>query len=1299
MTSIFLSYARSDDEPFVRRLHADLTAAGFDAWFDKDDLRSRGLTFHQEIKDAIRERDRVIYIGGPKASSSLYVREEWQLALALDKPVIPILRLGVLESIIPGSLALLHCDDFSDDAQYPQQLAKLITNLRLPPPPLGRLFGNLPELPKHFQARPELLRRVKDALLVDLQKPVVVTGAGSRVGMQGMGGIGKSVLAAALARDQEIRRSYPDGVIWVRFGKMPEPENEQHQRIEQLQRDVVGYLGGDLTFIGHVQGKSVLRQLLLDKSVVFVFDDVWQARHVAEFIELGPRCRALITTRDAGIVNTMEGALFQVQLFSETESLQLLAEATKVEVESLPAEAREVARECGYLPLALALCAGITTKQAGRWGHVLERLRRADLQKIANSQAIEPQHRSIWVAMHASVEELAEPHRQRFAELSVFGPRGPIPSAAVQTLWAHTGQLDDLDCDELLAELRDRSLIRLDAPRPSVEGAHTVHSNWGLSLHDLLYDYARRTAGEPGPLHQVLLDAYRAKCPDGWYTAPRDGYLQGHLRSHLLTVGRTDELVELLTDLRWIQAKAEAGMVFELASDYAALREVLPEFQAERREEEERTERLCKYGHDLIDYARAHRQGNGQSVPLPEPPDTRALCMATAAPAERGSELGLSQAARVRAFANFVSAHNHDLSVNPNETIVVARNSARGGLIVEKAEALLEAFSRPWLARDPRLLPRSAYPVCKRVFIGRSSLIFSLAITIDGCHAVAASKDRTLRIWNLDSGAEENTLLGHTFWVWSVAITPDGRRAVSASWDHTLKVWDLESGVEEKTLQGHTGSVQCVAITPDGRRSVSGSYDNTVKVWDLASGALEMTLVGHTGDVNSVNITPNGKRAISASADHTLKVWDLESRALEMTLVGHTGDVNSVNITPDGKRAISASGDTTLKVWDLTSGHVEMTLVGHTKRLSTVAITPDGRRAVSGSDDRSVKIWNLEKGVIEKTLQGHTGALTCVTISPDGRRVVSSGGDRALRVWDLNGDMEENRLVGHTGWVMSIEITLDGRFAVSTSYDECVKVWDIETGAEVEEKILRGDSEHSFVAITLDGRRAVSASYDNTLRVWDLTSGDVETTLVGHTGDVNSVTITPDGRRAISASDDKTLKVWDLTSGEVQMTLVGHTDDVNFVTITPDGRRAVSASSDNTLRVWNLETGAEEKSLQDTARVQAVAITPDSLHAISGNWTGTLRVWDLKSGAEEKTLQEHGLWLTSVAITQDGRCAVSASADRTVKVWDLANGLCVATYSAGASVSAVAVYGDNRIVCGTVDGQMHFLKLMNERSI
>ena len=79
-----------------------------------------------------------------------------------------------------------------------------------------------------------------------------------------------------------------------------------------------------------------------------------------------------------------------------------------------------------------------------------------------------------------------------------------------------------------------------------------------------------------------------------------------------------------------------------------------------------------------------------------------------------------------------------------------------------------------------------------------------------------------------------------------VAISPDGRRVVSGSSDKTLKVWDVETGKCVATLEGHSAWVIGVAVFPDGQRVVSGSWDNTLKVWDLATGECLATLEGHS---------------------------------------------------------------------------------------------------------------------------------------------------------------------------------------------------------------------------------------------------------------------------------------------------------------------------------------------------------------------------------------------------------------------------------------------------------------------
>ena len=123
--------------------------------------------------------------------------------------------------------------------------------------------------------------------------------------------------------------------------------------------------------------------------------------------------------------------------------------------------------------------------------------------------------------------------------------------------------------------------------------------------------------------------------------------------------------------------------------------------------------------------------------------------------------------------------------------------------------------------------------------------------------------------------------------VYNVAVTADGRRAVSASRDATLRVWDLGSGKLLRTLAGHHAGNRGVVVTADGRRAVSASYDRTLKVWDLGSGKLLRTLTGHVNAVQGVAVTADSRRAISASRDErsgsgtsTQGNWSAPSRGM-----------------------------------------------------------------------------------------------------------------------------------------------------------------------------------------------------------------------------------------------------------------------------------------------------------------------------------------------------------------------------------------------------------------------------------
>ena len=278
MSAFFLSYARGDDEPFVRRLYADLTAAGFDVWFDRVSMPSRNLTFHEEIRDAIAVRERLLLVVGPGAAASEYVQQEWQFAwFKAEKIVAPILRLGDYP-LVPDELKLLHCEDFRDDAAYAFHLDQLIRILREPPAPLGKLIA-VPSLPAHFVSRSEGWTKIRDALRADLDRPVVISGAVARVGLHGMGGIGKSVLASALAHDRKVREAFPDGIVWIGLGALPD--------LRARMQDAHRALGGDGAMATEHEGKEKLKDLLRDKAVLLVIDDVWRRGDADAFDVLG----------------------------------------------------------------------------------------------------------------------------------------------------------------------------------------------------------------------------------------------------------------------------------------------------------------------------------------------------------------------------------------------------------------------------------------------------------------------------------------------------------------------------------------------------------------------------------------------------------------------------------------------------------------------------------------------------------------------------------------------------------------------------------------------------------------------------------------------------------------------------------------------------------------------------------------------------------------------------------------------------------------------------------------------------
>jgi hypothetical protein len=229
--------------------------------------------------------------------------------------------------------------------------------------------------------------------------------------------------------------------------------------------------------------------MLQERSCLLILDDIWQLEHATAFDVLGERGRMLITTRDVRIVTDLGAVERRVDQLTDAQALTLLAQWSGYREEKLPELAKDVVKECGKLPLALAMVGARVKGDPEGWENVLHRLRRADLEKIQQQFPDYP-YRDLLKAIQVNVDGLeTERLRERYLEFAVFPEDTPIPEAVLHTFWAPFG-MDKYDVQDAIKRFADLSLVRRDNKNR-------------LSLHDLQYDYARKqTQARLSALHE-----------------------------------------------------------------------------------------------------------------------------------------------------------------------------------------------------------------------------------------------------------------------------------------------------------------------------------------------------------------------------------------------------------------------------------------------------------------------------------------------------------------------------------------------------------------------------------------------------------------------------------------------------------------------------------------------------------------------------------------------------------------------------------------------------------------------------
>lgn len=129
-------------------------------------------------------------------------------------------------------------------------------------------------------------------------------------------------------------------------------------------------------------------------------------------------------------------------------------------------------------------------------------------------------------------------------------------------------------------------------------------------------------------------------------------------------------------------------------------------------------------------------------------------------------------------------------------------------------------------------------------------------------------------------GEEIRRLNGHTDDIAALTFSPDGQYILSGSADRTVRLWDVQTGQVIRIFQGHTNGVTGVAFNPQGTQFLTVSADNTMRLWDVVSGEVIRVFNAHTEALTDVALSRSGDMALTASIDGTARVWRISLDSL-----------------------------------------------------------------------------------------------------------------------------------------------------------------------------------------------------------------------------------------------------------------------------------------------------------------------------------------------------------------------------------------------------------------------------------